>query len=205
MGVLGLSGQGRFKIANYAREENMNLRAVTVGVALLSLGMSGATGAVRQSRQPLSPPANATCRFSDGKTITVDYSSPRVRGREIFGHLVPYGQVWILGANEATTFDTAANVTAGGTDVPAGNYTLFAIPNLNSWTLIFSKSTREEIGRMSYYPGQSSDFARVPMTSSKLPLKQEDFTISFVPGGNSCMMRFDWELTRASISITEGK
>ncbi len=153
----------------------------------------------------MSPPANATCRFSDGKTITVHYSSPRVRGRDIFGHLVPCGQVWILGANEATTFDTAANVTAGGTDVPAGNYTLFAIPNPNSWTLIFSKSTREEIGRMSNFPGQSCDFAQVPMTSSRLPSKQEDFTISFVPGGDNCTMHLDWELTRASISITEGK
>jgi hypothetical protein len=135
----------------------MSIRFVLLGAALLSLGVTGAARQVGSQR--LSPPAKASCRFSDGKTITVDYSSPRVRGREIFGHLVPYGEVWILGANEATTFDTTANVTAGGKDVPAGTYTLFAIPNPDSWTLILSKSTREEIGSMSHYPGQSSDLS----------------------------------------------
>ena len=184
----------------------MSIQFVIFGAALLSLGMSEAAGSARQfGSQRLSPPAEASCRFSDGKTITVNYSSPQVRGREIFGHLVPYDEVWILGANEATTFDTTANVTAGGKDVRAGNYTLFAIPNPNSWTLILSKSTREEIGRMSHYPGQSSDFARLPMTNSKLPSKQEDFTISFDSSDNGCTMHFDWELTRASISITERK
>jgi Protein of unknown function (DUF2911) len=151
--------------------------------------------------QQLSPPAKASCRFSNGKTVTVNYSSPRMRGRKIFGELVPYGEVWILGANEATTLATTADVTAGGKDVPAGTYTLFAIPTPKDWTLILNKTTREEIGEMSYYPGQNSDFARVPMTSSKLPSKQEDFTISFVPGGNVCTVRMDWEMTRASLAI----
>src|ERR1019366_6515568 len=97
------------------RHENMSIQFVIFGAALLSLAMSGAPGAARQfGSQRLSPPAEASCRFSDGKTITVNYSSPQVRGREIFGHLVPYDEVWILGANEATTFDTTANVTAGG-------------------------------------------------------------------------------------------
>ena len=72
-----------------------------------------------------SPPAKATCTFADGKTITVDYSSPRMRGRKIFGGLVPYGQEWRAGANEATTFVPNVNVTVGGKDVPAGKYTIF--------------------------------------------------------------------------------
>ena len=58
-----------------------------------------------KSKRP-SPPEQAQCKFSDGKTITVDYSSPRAKGRKIFGELVPYGQVWRTGANEATTFVT---------------------------------------------------------------------------------------------------
>jgi Protein of unknown function (DUF2911) len=155
--------------------------------------------------QRLSPPAKASCRFSDGKTITVDYSSPRVRGRKIFGGLVPYGEVWIMGANEATTLNTTANVRAAGKDVPAGTYTLFAIPNPNDWTLLLNKTTREQIGAMSYYPGSSTDFARLPMTGSKLPSKQEDFTISLVPGGTVCTMHVDWEMTRASIAMNEKK
>src|ERR1700680_984830 len=74
-----------------------------------------------------SPPAQAQCKFSDGKTITVDYSSPRAKGRKIFGELVPYGEVWRTGANDATTFVTTAAVSADGRDIPVGNYTIFTI------------------------------------------------------------------------------
>src|SRR5712664_2563390 len=74
-----------------------------------------------ESKRP-SPAAQAQCKFSDGKTITVDYSSPRMRGRKIFGGLVPYGEVWRTGANEATTFVTSSDVMVGGKDVPAGSY-----------------------------------------------------------------------------------
>src|SRR5579872_6025665 len=81
-----------------------------------------------KSNRP-SPPAHAQCKFSDAKTITVDYSSPRAKGRKVFGGLVPYGEVWRTGANDATTFVTDANVTVGGKDVPAGHYTIFTIPN----------------------------------------------------------------------------
>src|SRR5437660_12860761 len=95
-----------------------------------------------KSKRP-SPPAQAQCEFSDGKTITVDYSSPRVKGRKIFGELVPYGQVWRTGANEATTFVTDTNLSMSGKDVPAGNYTMFTIPNQDKWTLIISKKTGE--------------------------------------------------------------
>src|SRR5271166_1019695 len=69
-----------------------------------------------------SPPAKADCKFSDGKTIHVDYSSPRMKGRKIFGGLVPYGEPWRTGANAATTFVTSADVNVGGKDVPAGSY-----------------------------------------------------------------------------------
>src|SRR5271163_1308076 len=80
-----------------------------------------------KSQRP-SPPAQAVFHFADGKTVTVDYSSPRAKGRKIFGELVPYGQVWRAGANEATTFVTSAGVRIGSLDVPAGSYTLFTIP-----------------------------------------------------------------------------
>jgi hypothetical protein len=176
------------------------------GAILCGLAVCAAPGAARQfGGNQMSPPAKASCQFSDGKTVTIDYSSPRVRGRKIFGGLVPYGEVWILGANEATWLVTTANLTANGKEIPAGSYSLFAIPNPDSWTLIINKTSRDDIGEMSYYPGKDSDLARLPLTISKLPAKQEDFTISFVPGGSSCVMRFDWDLTRASITISEKK
>src|ERR1700691_5160331 len=69
-----------------------------------------------------SPPAQARCEFADGKTITVNCSSPRTRGRKVFGELVPYGAVWRTGANKATTFLTNENLTTvKGTNIPPGS------------------------------------------------------------------------------------
>src|SRR5216684_4473407 len=78
--------------------------------------------------------------------------SPRAKGRKIYGGLVPYGEVWRTGANEATTFVTTADVMVGGTHVPAGSYTVFTIPNKDKWTLVISKKTGEW---GTAYPGPS--------------------------------------------------
>src|SRR5262250_2463515 len=94
---------------------------------LFVLTLSVVAAAQQDKSQRPSPPAQAQCKFSDGKTITVDYSSPRTKGRKIFGDLVPYGEVWRTGANEATTFVTTADLKAGNVNVPAGNYTIFTI------------------------------------------------------------------------------
>src|SRR6266478_4750093 len=100
-----------------------------------------ATAQQDKSKRP-SPPAQAQCKFSDGKTITVDYSSPRMKGRKIFGDLVPYGEVWRTGANEATTFVTNENLLmVKGTSVPTGSYTIFTVPDPDKWTLIINKHT----------------------------------------------------------------
>jgi hypothetical protein len=152
--------------------------------------------------QSASPPAKAACKFPDGKTIHIDYSSPRMRGRKIFGGLVPYGEPWRAGANEATTFVLDADVSVGSRAVPRGSYTLFALPNPDSWLLIISKQTGEW-GLP--YPGEQDDFARVPMKVSKLSSPIENFTIAFDQTGGSCTLRLEWELTRASVDITEKK
>src|SRR5437868_142834 len=149
-----------------------------------------------------SPPANAECKFSDGKSVKVEYSSPRTKGRKIFGGLVPYGQVWRAGANEATTFVTDTNHTIGGKDIPAGSYTMFTIPNQDKWTLIISKKTGEW---GIPYPGEGEDLARVDMSVSKTPAPVENFTISFHEMGNACHMYLDWENTRATVEMTEKK
>lgn len=159
-----------------------------------------------KSKRP-SPPASAECKFSDGKTIKMDYSSPRMKGRKIFGPasekaLVPYGEIWRTGANEATTFVTDANLSVGGKDVPAGSYTIFTLPNDSQWTLVISKKTGEW---GTDYPGEKEDLARVPMNVSKTAAPVENFTIAFDPKGNSCAMNLDWASTRASVDIAEKK
>src|SRR5690348_11234926 len=81
---------------------------------------------VDKSQRP-SPPAQAKCALPSGKTITVDYSSPRLKGRKVGGEVAPFGQVWRTGANEATTFVTTTDFTVEGKEIPAGNYTLFTL------------------------------------------------------------------------------
>ncbi len=149
-----------------------------------------------------SPPAKTSCKFADGKTITVDYSSPRMRRRKIFGELVPYGEPWRAGANEATTFVINADMKVGDKVVPAGSYTLFTLPEQNKWTLIVNKQTGEW---GIPYPGADSDFARMPMKVSSLPAPLENFTIGFDQTGKTCTLHMDWEKTRASIDISENK
>jgi len=149
-----------------------------------------------------SPPAQAHCRFSDGKTITTDYSSPRAKGRKIFGGLVPYGEVWRTGANDATTFVTTANLSVEGKDIPAGSYTIFTVPAQDKWTLIINKRTGEWGIPYKY---QSEELARVPMQASSTPGPVENFTIAFNQGGSNCTLQMSWESTQASVTFAEKK
>jgi hypothetical protein len=174
---------------------------------LLSAGMAYSQGvgetkaqATDKSKRP-SPAAHAEFQFANGKTVIVDYSSPRAKGRKIYGGLVPYGEVWRAGANEATTFVTDTDLTAGGKTVPAGSYTIFVVPNKDKWTLIVNKKTGEWGVP---YPGEASELLRVDMKVSALPAPLENFTITFEKNGNYCTMSMDWEATRASVEIAEG-
>ncbi|HKV24158.1 MAG TPA: DUF2911 domain-containing protein [Candidatus Acidoferrum sp.] len=170
------------------------IAGLCVGLALLA---TQAFSQMDKSKRP-SPPAQATCDLGGGNTLTVDYSSPRAKGRKIFGGLVPYGKEWRAGANEATTFVTTGDVKIGDKDVPAGHYTLFTIPEEHKWTLIISKKTGEW---GIPYPGEKFDFARTEMTVASVPEHVEDFAIAFEKSGNGCKMDMTWENTRASVEI----
>ena len=157
-----------------------------------------------KSKRP-SPPASTQCKFSDGKTVKFDYSSPRAKGRKVFGEasekaLVPYGEIWRTGANEATTFVTDANLKVGGKDVPAGSYTIFTVPKADAWWLVISKKTGEW---GTDYPGEKEDLVRAPMKVAKTSAPVENFTIAFDQGGSKCVLRMEWENTRASVEITK--
>jgi hypothetical protein len=173
---------------------------LSAGIVLSYSATSEArTQATDKSKRP-SPAAHAEFQFGDGKTVIVDYSSPRAKGRVVYGGLVPYGQIWRAGANEATTFVTNTDLTVGGKPVPAGSYTIFVIPNKDKWTLIINKKTGEWGVP---YPGEASELTRVDMKVSTLPAPVENFLIAFDKAGNNCTMRLDWETTRASVEIAE--
>src|SRR6202020_1646926 len=189
----------------------MKIRAASTGLSLLlfvSLAFAQQAPSPQDKAARPSPPAQAVFHFADGKTVTVDYSSPRAKGRKIFGGLVPYGQVWRAGANEATTITADTVVTVGGKSVPAGTYTLFTIPNADKWTLIISKTTKNDKGGPLWgtnYAGEGQDLARTDMKVSSLPAPVENFTIALDKVGNGTSLRMDWETTRASVEISEAK
>jgi Protein of unknown function (DUF2911) len=155
-----------------------------------------ALAACQKSRP--SPGASASCDLGGGKTIKTDYSSPRMKGRKIYGDLVPFGEVWRTGANEATTFVTSTDLNVGGKTVPAGSYTIFTVPTADKWTLIINRKTGEWGIPYKY---ESDELARVDMKVSQLPAPVENFTIAYEKSGSGCVLRIDWETTRASVDI----
>jgi hypothetical protein len=155
------------------------------------------TAAIAQGRP--SPAASATCDLGGGKTVKTDYSSPRMKGRKIYGGLVPFGEVWRTGANDATTFVASSDVVVGGKAVPAGNYTIFTVPGADKWTLIINKKTGEWGIPYKY---ESDELARVDMSVSKLPASVENFTIGYDKSAGGCTLHLDWETTRASVNIS---
>jgi len=178
------------------------MKKVLVMSGLLSLVVGCAIVVAAQqdkSKRP-SPPVQAKWDLDGGKAVTIDYSSPRTKGRKIYGELVPFGQVWRTGANEATALVTPVDLTIGGTTVPAGSYTIFSVPNKDKWTLIISKKTGEW---GTDYPGQANDLARVDMKVSALPSPAENFTISFEKAGGGATLNIDWESTRASVMVSK--
>ncbi|GHA66930.1 DUF2911 domain-containing protein [Pontibacter akesuensis] len=121
------------------------MKRVTVlnSFVLLLLGVFLSVSAYAQDAKPkASPPATTTGKVGDA-TVTVNYSSPSVKGREVWGGLVPYGKVWRAGANEATTVTVDKPVLVEGKQLPAGTYSFYAIPGEEEWTVIFNKTAKQ--------------------------------------------------------------
>ncbi len=167
----------------------------------LVIAVSAAAG-LAQDKKPLSPPGQASVKFDDGKTVTIQYSRPSMRGRKIFGGLVPYDQVWRTGANAATSLKTDVDLVIGGANVPAGSYTLYTLPGMSSWKLIINK----QVGQWGTEYSEGQDLARVDMKVGQLPSGMETFTISLdKTSGSSAMLKLDWENTTASVEVKEKK
>ena len=161
-----------------------------------------AVSCAQDKKPPLSPPGTASVTFADGKTVTIDYSRPSMRNRKIFGGLVPYEQVWRTGANAATSLKTDVNLNIGGTNVPAGSYTIYTLPGMNSWQLIVNKQT----GQWGTEYNQGQDLARIPMKVTQRSSGLELFTISFdKTSGTSATLKLEWENTLASVDVKEQK
>lgn len=147
-----------------------------------------------KSKRP-SPPATATA-VVNGTTVTIDYSRPSLKGRKAFGDkLVPYGEVWRTGANEATTFTVDKPVKIVGKTLPAGKYGLFTIPTATTWTVIFNK-VPNQWGAFKY--NAADDALRVSVSAKKLAAPVEVFDISVDKAGKVAMK---WDTTEVDFTV----
>lgn len=174
--------------------------AVAVSISLIPPASAQSSGA---SKAPLSPPAKADVSLTDAN-ITIDYSAPSMRGRQIFGNgtLVPYGKVWRTGANSATTLKTSGNLKIGSLSVPAGTYTLYSLPTASGWTLIINKQT----GQWGTVYKEDMDLGRVPMEKASNASPVEKMVIDFEKtSGDSTELHVKWADVDASVKVTASK
>ena len=148
-------------------------------LVLIPAILVGASCGVAQERQPLSPPAQTSVTIS-GKTITIKYAAPSMRGRKIFGGLEPYNKVWRAGANSATALHTDADLDLNGLAVPKGDYTVFV-----------------------WLDHQDRDLGRVKMNMGKpaAPIETYKMTLS-ATGQNTGKLQLEWENTIAWVPFT---
>jgi hypothetical protein len=149
------------------------------------------------------PAASPGCTLKQRVGLTdieIVYSRPSVKGRTIFGGIVPYGQVWRTGANQATKITFSTNVKLEGHEIPAGTYALFTIPGEGEWTIIISTNAAQ-FGAFQY--NQKDDFVRFKVTPAMLPdTSVETFVIEFNRiRDESALLELVWEKTVVPIHL----
>jgi hypothetical protein len=185
-------------------EEKHRMKRILMCTGLLFAATTLLAQQPPAKKPPLSPPATATAAVN-GKTITITYSSPRVKGREgkiytsdgLISH-DPHYPVWRAGANAATTLTTDSDLMIGNLTVPAGTYTLFVdISDPAHWVLIVSKATGE--WGLAYDP--TKDLGKTPMTMSKPPAMVEDLTYTLNIDNGNGTLTLAWEDVNASVNV----
>lgn len=144
------------------------------------------TTAFATAQEKKASPAETATGKINGATITINYGSPSVKGRAIWGELVPYGEAWRAGANEATTFETDKEITVEGQKLPAGKYAFFVIPEKNSATIVFNKEWKQW---GAYKMDAKQDQLRVKVT----PKKSASLTEKLVYKINKDNVTLSWE------------
>lgn len=120
-----------------------NTRILSTISMLVICMLVSATAAWAQEAKPKASPAETAKGKIGDATVVVNYSSPAVKGRNVWGGLVPYGQVWRSGANEATTVTFDKDVMVAGKPLAAGTYSFYTLPGEDEWTVIFNKTAKQ--------------------------------------------------------------
>ena len=152
----------------------------------------------QKAMEPRPSPMAVAKMKKDNAYIKVTYCQPHLRNRKMLGDQIPYGQVWRLGANEATEITLTQDVELGGEKVNAGTYSMFAIPNKNSWTIILNN----ELGLWGAYEyDESNDVARIEVPVQKSSETYEPFTIKFSETGTAMMMMWDDTMVEVPVEV----
>src|SRR5712664_2485690 len=153
------------------------------------------------ANRPLGPlSVRAAARASvGGAAVWVDYGRPMKRGREIFGNVVPWNTVWRTGANEATQFNTSADLVISGATVPAGKYTLWTLPTPSGWKLIINKQT----GQWGTEYHAEQDLVRVDAKVETLAAPLEQLVIGFEPAAAGATLTITWDKTKVSVPVAK--
>ncbi len=181
--LLGLTGIGSTMQVTVERVQGLDFATLGKWFAPRSLGALSPSDSVR-----------ATVA---GAALAVRYSRPSMRGRVIFGGVVPWSRVWRTGANAATVLETSADLIMAGTTVPAGKYSLWTIPSPAGWKLIVNKNT----GQWGTDYAAQYDLARLDMRVERLEQPVEQFTIAIEPRGKGGVLQLEWERTRAWVPL----
>jgi hypothetical protein len=174
------------------------LFALALGASFLAHGSDVSAQSEGLDLPAASPPA--LVREQVGlTTVEIEYARPGVKGRKVFGGLVPYGQVWRTGANSATRITFGTDVSFGGEEVPAGTYALFTIPGETQWTVILNEAP-EQWGSYAYDAGK--DVLRVDVEAETLPEPVETMRLGLANlRDDSGDLVLEWETTRVRVPI----
>jgi len=149
----------------------MTRRILGIALSLLLLTVVSAAPSAAQERgteEPRVSPNAAVSQTIGTTEVRITYGRPQVKGRTIYGELVPYGEVWRTGANEATTFSVSSDVTIEGEPLSEGTYSLYTIPQKDQWTLIFNNAANQ--WGTNY--DKSKDALRVEVTPESAPPRE---------------------------------
>lgn len=176
-----------------------SLRRLALFLALVHLAV---VAPARADEKRASPHEKVSATIG-GRTITIEYGRPYKKGRAIFGPadkkaLVPDGEVWRTGADEATTLTTDGDIVIGDVKVPKGTYALFTVPGPRLWTLIVNKVAKQW-GAYSY--DKSQDLGRTSMAMGNLAKPVEQLTIVLEPQGKEGTLRISWDTTVAAVPV----
>lgn len=175
---------------------------VALGLLVRFVGMP-----IMQNQTKKHSPEKTSAYTKNGLDLAVNYSSPSKKGRAIFGELVPYDLVWRTGANEPTTFTTKTDIKIVDKKLKAGTYSLWTIPNKDSWKVMFNEEVPDWgvtvlSGGKETTRDAEADFVRVEVPTKKLSEPLESFTIDF-EDSDQLNLSLSWDDTKVSVPINK--